>query len=319
MHVRVHCLCCCIVPLAVFLAIMQPAQGQLAPQSMPDPGTVLPNAPMPAPGGQGAQDQAQQPAAQSSSSSQSTPPQADSQPSQRDKAQEQLKEEEKQRILGVAPNFNVSYLSEEAVSLSAKQKMDLAFHSSIDPFTFFAAALAAGYHEANDDYGGPGGYGWGAGGYGKRAGAAYLDAFDGTVIGNGILPAIFHQDPRYFRMGHGTFMHRFLYSAVTTAICKGDKTRHWQPNYSNVGGNIIAGGISNLYYPSQNSGWGQTITNGMIVTAEGTIGAEFDEFWPDISRKFFHRDPTHGRDAQIRAADAATKKNEKQPLEPAPK
>jgi hypothetical protein len=34
------------------------------------------------------------------------------------------------------------------------------------------------------------------------------------------------------------------------------------------------------------------------VTAEGTIGGVFDEFWPDISRKVLHRDPSHGLDAQ---------------------
>ena len=36
----------------------------------------------------------------------------------------------------------------------------------------------------------------------------------------------------------------------------------------------------------------------MIVTAEGAFGAMLQEFWPDISRKLFHKDPTHGRDAQ---------------------
>ena len=77
-----------------------------------------------------------------------------------------------------------------------------------------------------------------------------------------------------------------------------DNTGKWEPSYSNVLGNLAAGGISNLYYPSNNSGVGQTITNGMVVTAEGGIGSIFQEFWPDISRKLFHRDPTHGLDAQ---------------------
>jgi hypothetical protein len=45
----------------------------------------------------------------------------------------------------------------------------------------------------------------------------------------------------------------------------------------------------------------------MIVTAEGGIGSIFQEFWPDISRKLLHRDPTHGLDAQARAADQAKK------------
>jgi hypothetical protein len=45
----------------------------------------------------------------------------------------------------------------------------------------------------------------------------------------------------------------------------------------------------------------------MIVTNVGTVAAIFDEFWPDLSRKFLHRDPSHGLDAQLRAQDAAEK------------
>ncbi len=45
----------------------------------------------------------------------------------------------------------------------------------------------------------------------------------------------------------------------------------------------------------------------MIVTTEGTFGGVLQEFWPDISRKLFHKDPTNGLDAQARAKDAAEK------------
>jgi hypothetical protein len=239
--------------------------------------------------------------AQGSSSSLPAAQQSDAQKTQREKADEQLKEQEKQRVLGIVPAFNTSYRS-DAVSLTAGQKMQLALRSSVDPFTFAAGFVVAGYHEALDQ---DTGFGWGAEGYFKRSGAAYLDAFSGDMIGNGILPSILHQDPRYFRLGHGTTTHRLLYSVATTVICKHDNTGKWEPNYSNVGGNIIAGAISNLYYPSNDSGIGETFSNGIIVTAEGGIGSVFQEFWPDISRKFLHRDPTHGLDAQARAADKA--------------
>ncbi|MGD0731251.1 MAG: hypothetical protein ABR956_08300, partial [Terracidiphilus sp.] len=84
------------------------------------------------------------------------------------------------------------------------------------------------------------------------------------------------------------------------------------PNYSNVGGNIIGGAISNLYYPPSDSGFGLAISNGLIVTAEGGIGSVFDEFWPDISRKLLHKDPTHGLDAEARAQAAAEKQARQQ-------
>ncbi|MGD0546486.1 MAG: hypothetical protein ABR991_01500 [Terracidiphilus sp.] len=248
------------------------------------------------------------PADQGSSSSQTSaqPPAAEK--SQHEKAEEQIKEQEKQRVVGVLPQFNISYRS-DAASMTAGQKMRLSFRSAIDPVAFATAFLAAGYHEAMDD---DKGFGWGLEGYGKRSGAAYLDAFDGNIIGNGILPAVLHQDPRYFRLGHGTVTHRLLYSLATNVICKHDNTHKWEPNYSNVGGNIISGAISNLYYPSSGSGIGQTFSNGFVVTAEGGLGSIFDEFWPDISRKFLHRDPTHGLDAQARAADKARKDAEKE-------
>jgi hypothetical protein len=257
---------------------------------------------------------AQQPAppasatpAQDSSSSQAPSAQPTTEKSQHDKAEEQIREQEQQRVVGILPSFNVSYRS-DAVSLTAKQKLGLAFRSSTDPVAFAVAAAAAGYHEVGDD---DTGFGWGAEGFGKRWGAAYLDAFDGAMIGNGILPAILHQDPRYFRLGHGSTTHRLLYALMTNVMCKHDNTGKWEPNYSNVTGNIISGAISNLYYPSENSGIGQTFTNGFLVTAEGGFGSIFQEFWPDISRKLLHKDPTRGLDAQVRAADDAKKQAQK--------
>ncbi len=221
--------------------------------------------------------------------------------SQHQKAEEQLKQEEKQRVLGVVPTFNTTYIW-NAQSLSPGQKFNLAIRSSVDPFAFVAAFLVAGLHEGLDE---DPGFGWGPDGFGKRVGAAYLDEFDGEMIGNAFLPIVLHQDPRFFRLGHGTFRHRLLYAIASSYICRHDNTGKWEPNYSNVGGNIIAGAISNLYYPSQQSGWGQTLGNGLIVTTEGTAGGVFQEFWPDISRKVLHRDPTRGADTLARAEDEA--------------
>jgi len=219
-------------------------------------------------------------------------------------AEQQLKQEEKQRVLGVVPSFNVSYLP-NAVSLTGWQKIELATRTVVDPATIAGTFFTAAYHEVNND---DPGFGWGPEGYGRRVGAAYLDAMDGTMIGNGILPALLHQDPRYFRLGHGSFHHRLFYAVATTVICKHDNTGKWEPNYSNVLGNIAAGAISNIYYPSAGAGVEQTISTGIIQTAEGGIASAFEEFWPDISRKLLHRDPTHGQDAQAQQADRDARK-----------
>ena len=200
-------------------------------------------------------------------------------------SEEVLKQEEHQRILGVVPNFNTVQSSAGAASLSPKQKWHLAFKSSVDPFVFVADGFVAGLSQARNTN--PG-FGQGAQGYFKRFGAAYADTVDGTLWGNAILPIVFKEDPRYFRLGSGTFTHRFLYSAATTIWCRRDDGS-WGPNYANVLGNFISGGISNAYYPAADRGFGQTVDGALTVTAEGVVGAEFVEFWPDISRHLFKK------------------------------
>ena len=218
-------------------------------------------------------------------------------------AEEQLKAQKKQRVLGLLPNFNTSY-DAQAVSLTRKQKFQLAWASTTDPMQFGVAAILAGVGQAKDsDYE----YGGGIGGYSKRFGANYADTFIGNMIGNAVLPSLLHQDPRYFRLGYGPKTHRILYALATNVICKHDVTGKWEPNYSNVLGNLIGGGISNLYYPADERGVGNTLENALTVTLEGGVGSALQEFWPDISRKLFHKDPTNGLDAKARAADEAKK------------
>lgn len=197
-----------------------------------------------------------------------------------------MKQEEKQRILGVVPNFNTTS-DLHAAALSAGQKYSLALKGAIDPFEFVAAALDAGYSQATGQFAG---YGEGMEGYSKRLGAAYADSFDGTMIGNGFFPAILHEDPRYFRKGDGSVGSRIWWALLSTVRCK-DDNGGWTPNFSNVLGNIAAGGISNAYYPAADRGVSLTFQRAFTVTAEGTLGALADEFWPDIQRKFLRRRP----------------------------
>jgi hypothetical protein len=148
-------------------------------------------------------------------------------------AEQEIKEEEKQRILGVIPNFYVSYLH-DAAPLTAKQKFELAWKASIDPVTFGITGAIAGVQQAQNDFGG---YGQGAAGYARRFGAAYGDAVTSTFIGSAVLPSLLKQDPRYFYEGSGYHTgSRILYALANAFICKGDNQR-WQPNYSNVVGN----------------------------------------------------------------------------------
>jgi len=194
--------------------------------------------------------------------------------SQVEVATEEIKEEEHQRVLGVVPNFYVSYVP-NAAPLDAKQKFQLAFRTIIDPFTFFVVGATAAIEQGQNHFAA---YGQGAQGYGKRFGATYADTVTATLIGGAILPALLRQDPRYFYKGTGSVPSRGLYAIASAFICKGDNGK-WQPNYSNVLGSLAAGGMSNLYYPEQDrNGAGLTMENAAIGLGATAIQNLFQEF-----------------------------------------
>ena len=194
-------------------------------------------------------------------------------------AEDEVKIEEKQRVLGFIPNFYVTYIP-HAAPLTTKLKFQLAWRSTIDPVSFAITGAVAGFEQAENEFSG---YGQGAKGYARRYGAAYGDLVSATFIGGAILPSLLKQDPRYFYKGTGTRQSRFWYAIANAVICKGDNGR-WQPNYSGIIGGLAAGGISNLYYPAENrNGASLTFENALIGIGAGAASNVIQEF---IVRKF---------------------------------
>jgi hypothetical protein len=188
-------------------------------------------------------------------------------------AEDEIKAQEKQRVFGVIPNFYVSYIP-DAAALDTRQKFELARRSTFDPVTILLTGAVAGLQQAQGQFEE---YGQGAQGYAKRFGASYADTITGTFIGSAILPSLLKQDPRYFYKGTGSTRSRILYALANSVICKGDNKR-WQPNYSNIAGSFAAGGISNLYYPSDDRGVAFTFENGLIAIGEGAAANLIQEF-----------------------------------------
>jgi hypothetical protein len=240
---------------------------------------------------------------QSSSGSQNAAPQPGNQETQHQKAEEQLKEQEHQRVAGVMATFNTTR-NPDAAPLSSGQKFRLFFRSAIDPWAFGLNVVVAGINQAADS---DPEWGQGMQGYAKRYGAGYSDYFTGNFFGNAVLPSLLHEDPRYFQKGSGSFIRRFLWAASSTVWCKRDHGG-WGPNYANVGGNLIGAAIARTYYPASERTVSDTITDGLTVSAEGIVGAEVIEFWPDIVRHHQRKQA----EKQARAIDAAAKQNQQQ-------
>jgi hypothetical protein len=191
----------------------------------------------------------------------------------------QIKEQEKQRLFGLVPNFYVSY-DHDALPLNTKQKFSLAWKTTSDPFTVVGVAALAGVEQATDAFNG---YGQGTQGYFKRLGASYADAVSGTLIGSAILPSLLKQDPRYFYKGTGSTRSRLLYALASPVVCKGDNLR-WQANYSNVAGAFASAGLSYLYYPrSDRNGAELVMQKSLIRLGEVAFEGVLQEF---VLRRF---------------------------------
>jgi hypothetical protein len=252
--------------------------GLTAKSELVESAAELPDAPMAIPGQTASENTA--PAGPGTQTSPAANPSPTMTPEeQRRKAQEQLEQEEHQRVWAVVATFNTT-ANQQAVPLSPGQKYQLFFKSASDPWPFLLASVLAGIGQAENSL--PE-YGQGVQGYGKRFGAEYGDYFIGNFLGNAVLASLWHEDPRYYQKGHGSYLRRALWAASGTVWCKRDNGT-WGPNYANVVGNLSGAAVANVYYPESERTVGGTIGRGFSVTAQGIIGSEVIEFWPDIVR-----------------------------------
>jgi hypothetical protein len=189
-------------------------------------------------------------------------------------AVEQIKNEEKQRVFGIIPNFYVSY-DPRFVPLSTKLKFQLALHGATDAASIGGSALIAGINQASAS---APGYRQGITGYGKRFGAAYTGAVTTVFFGGAILPTVFHQDPRYFYQGTGTKKSRALHAMSAPIRARSDRDGHWMFNYSSIGGDLISAAISNVYYPPKDRGAGVVFGGAAIAMGGRVVNALAQEF-----------------------------------------
>ena len=188
-------------------------------------------------------------------------------------AAEQIKQEEKQRLLGILPDFYVSYVW-DAAPLNAKQKYSMALRDIFDPTTFIGVSIGAGIEQAKNAF--PG-FGQGAAGYGKRWGALFANGRTGDFLSTAIFPSVFHQDPRYFYQGSGSTWSRTKHAVGYAFVARGDNG-HLMPNYSYFLGNVSAGALSNLYYPGSSRGAGLVLENAALGFAGRSAGNLAHEF-----------------------------------------
>jgi hypothetical protein len=190
-------------------------------------------------------------------------------------AADQIRAAEKQRLMGVIPNFYTSYIY-DAAPLTWKQKFSFAARGTFDPVAVIGVGFAAGIEQANNSF--PG-FGQGAAGYSKRYAAKFVDGRSSDFLTHAVFPSVFHQDPRYYYQGSGTVKSRLVHAVSSAFVTRSDSGRT-EPNYSYLLGDTAAAALSNLYYPQANRGANLVFTNAAVGLAGRVGGNLLREFLP---------------------------------------
>jgi len=103
-----------------------------------------------------------------------------------------------------------------------------------------------------------------------------------------VVPWLVKQDPRYFRIGQGSFWHRTGYAVSRIWVTRTD-AGHKAFNVSEIAGAGIAATISNAYYPQDSRGVSDTFSRWGIFVGEDTAFNILKEFWPDMRHKILKR------------------------------
>ncbi len=202
-----------------------------------------------------------------------------------------------QRLGFALPNFLTVQNGAHLPPLTAKQKFRVVARGSFDPVNFAWYGLLAGINQADNA---EPQYGQGWAGYGKRYGTTWADGVIENFMVGAVFPSAFHQDPRFYQSGKGSFGHRFVYSASRVFVTRGD-SGHRQFNFSEVIGSATSAGISTFSYhpkgtylstptnPHMYISSDRNLSNAATVwvTQMGTDAATLviKEFWPDVARK----------------------------------
>ncbi len=183
--------------------------------------------------------------------------------------------------LKVGDKWDVTINKGEKVRpFTRRDKVQYALEEEWSPFSLFEGAYSAGYEHLRDS---DPHFGSDKAGYGERFGAAMFRQGTYRLLGSGVFPALFHEDPRYYRVADGSFWHRTTRSALQVLVSHRDDGSTGFA-YSTVLGEAVANSLPLTFYPENSVRAKVAIVGTGISLADDAAFKLFREFAPDIFR-----------------------------------
>ena len=139
--------------------------------------------------------------------------------------------------------------------LTVRQKFEIVYRNTLTPALPFDSLAVAGLDQATNV--GPA-YGQEWGGFGKRVGYNAANFTTKSLFAFGIVPAVFHQDPRYFRLGSGSIRARMWWVLRSQVVAFSDSGAV-MPNYGKLIGYAASTYLSNAYMPANSISLGNNL------------------------------------------------------------
>jgi len=184
-------------------------------------------------------------------------------------------------ILGIVPNYDAVETPKPFQLLSVGGKFKIAANDSFDPYTWVINGIYAGVEQWNRQ---DREFGQGAEGFGKRYGALFADQAISNYLTEAIMPAWLHDDPRFFRLGVGTFWKRTSYAMTRVLVTRTDADGR-RFNTSEIAGNMIAAAMGDFYHAPSERNFGEVMERFAVSVVSDSCFNVLREFWPDMRHK----------------------------------
>jgi hypothetical protein len=171
---------------------------------------------------------------------------------------------------------------ETAQQFTSTGKMMFSFTEVARPITLLPALYSASYEQLfNIDPK----YGHDTGAFGEKLGASMLRSASVRVFSDGILASAFHQDPRYYRVGEGSVVHRGLRSAMQALVRRGDDGA--SPNQLLRDRGARRRGCTHGYLLSEPSVTAAVVASTFLISIATDAGGDLLlEFIPSVVHRF---------------------------------
>lgn len=167
---------------------------------------------------------------------------------------------------------------QSAPRLTAQDKVSLGLEQSFTLFSAVGWIASAGYSHVTN---GSPNYGTDSGAFGERLGATALRSTTQNIFSNAVFAPIFHDDPRYYKLGRShKLIERVVHSVIRPLVGRSDDGRT-RPNYSLLSGNLAGAILTNAYYPKPNRGVTETMETFGASLSGSAVGYVVTEFLDD--------------------------------------